>query len=254
MRSKNYEDAIELWKSFIRKTVNNEATFPSNTSQKKFTSDNASKALIDLNIIFSTAGIDFFLVSGTLLGCIRENKLLGHDKDIDVGVWSDIQTDKIITHVKKSGLFYIQASRSDLALRIKHVNGTAIDIFLHFREDDNYWHGGSKLKWNNTPFTLIKHNFLGKDFLIPAEYDLYLTENYGDWKIEKSNFDSAFDTPNATILNHYEMIVHTYKSLAVSIHNNIMKEIKKNVTVLHQLGEANFHSEIKILVTQKKDS
>lgn len=243
MRSKNYEDAIELWKSFIRKTVNNEATFPSNTSQKKFTSDNASKALIDLNTIFSTAGIDFFLVSGTLLGCIRENKLLGHDKDIDVGVWSDIQTDKIITHVKKSGLFYILASRSDLALRIKHVNGTAIDIFLHFREDDNYWHGGSKLKWNNTPFTLIKHNFLGRNFLIPAEYDLYLTENYGDWKTEKSNFDSAFDTPNATILNHYELIVHAYKQLAKSIYVNNPSKIDTHIDTLKKLGEKDFYLE-----------
>ncbi|MBU9830873.1 hypothetical protein J1779_13095 [Rahnella sp. FC061912-K] len=237
MRSKNYGDAIALWKDFIQKTINKEVVFPSNVSKKKFSSGSASKALIDLKKVFKNAGIDFFLVSGTLLGCIRERKLLGHDKDIDVGVWSDVSTENIINQVKKSGLFYIQATRSSLALRIKHVNGTAIDIFLHFREEGNYWHGGSKLKWNNTPFSLITCDFLNDEYLIPADYDLYLTENYGDWRTEKSNFDSAFDTPNATVINNAELIVHTYRQLAKSIHLNESQKIETHIKMLKKHGE-----------------
>jgi len=239
MRSKNYGEAIELWKDFIQKTINKEAIFPSNGSKRKFSSGSASKALIDLKNVFKNAGIEFFLVSGTLLGCIREGKLLGHDKDIDVGVWSDVRTEDIFNQVKKSGLFYIQATRSSLALRIKHVNGTAIDIFLHFRENDNYWHGGSKLKWNNTPFSLDTYEFLNDEYLIPADYDLYLTENYGDWRTEKPDFDSAFDTPNASLLSNPELVVHTYKKLARSIHLDESQKINLNINILKNLGEEN---------------
>lgn len=241
MRSQNYDEAAELWKDFIKKTINNEAIFPANSCRKKFSSDKASKALIDLKKVFESAGIEFFLVSGTLLGCIREGKLLSHDKDIDVGVWSDVRTEKVIDHIKNSGLFYIQASRSLLAIRIKHVNGTAVDIFLHFKEENNYWHGGSKLKWNNTPFSLVKHKFLNDEYLIPAEYDLYLTENYGDWRTEKSNFDSAFDTPNASVLSSPELIIHSYKQLANAIYLNESQKIHLHMSILKKLGEEKIH-------------
>ncbi|QLK60520.1 hypothetical protein GE278_06990 [Enterobacteriaceae bacterium Kacie_13] len=243
MRSKNYGEAVELWKEFIQKTINKEAIFPSNSSKKNFSSDRASRALKDLKKVFKNAGIEFFLISGTLLGCIRERKLLSHDKDIDVGVWSDVGVENIIDHVKNSGLFYIQASRSSLAIRIKHVNGTAVDIFLHFREENNYWHGGSKLKWNNTPFSLVKHKFLKDEYLIPVEYDLYLTENYGDWRTEKSSFDSAFDTPNASVLSNPELVVHSYKQLANAIHLDESQKINFHMNILKKLGEEKIHFE-----------
>jgi hypothetical protein len=46
---------------------------------------------------------------------------------------------------------------------------------------------GTKLRWNNTPFNLIPYDFMGESFLIPEDYDLYLTENYGSWMLEKRN-------------------------------------------------------------------
>ncbi|MCV4809740.1 hypothetical protein OFB93_32225, partial [Escherichia coli] len=77
-------------------------------------------------------------------------------------------------------------------------------------DHDSYWHAGSKLRWNNTPFNLISYGFLGNVFLIPENYDLYLTENYGNWMQEKMKFDSAFDTPNHEIVNMYELKIHAY--------------------------------------------
>lgn len=242
MRSKNYEDAIVLWQSFILKTMKEKCVFPKSSGVKKFSSNSAAKALLDLDETLKSNNIEFFLVSGTLLGCIRDGKLLSHDKDIDVGIWSDLGIENAIQAVKNSGIFYVQNSRSDLALRIKHVNGTAIDIFLHFREEGNYWHGGSKLKWSNTPFELVKHHFLKRIFLIPKNYDLYLSENYGNWKVKKTNFDSAFDTPNATVINRYEMIVHTYKALALSLYEKNSKHSKIHLNTLKALGENNFVS------------
>lgn len=241
MRSQNYDDAIALWQSFILKTINKESIFPSDNGIKRFSSNSGAKALLDLNEILNSAGIEFFLVSGTLLGCIREGKLLSHDKDIDVGIWSDVQIEKVILALKKSGVFYIQASRSNLALRVKHVNGTAIDIFLHFREKNNYWHGGSKLKWNNTPFSLTEHTFLNRIFLIPENYDLYLSENYGNWRVKKTDFDSAFDTTNANTINKSELLVHTYKEIASTIHANDREKMRSHLNSLQHIGEEKFY-------------
>lgn len=240
MRSRNYGDAIKLWQSFIIKALNEEVTFSNSVKSNKFSSHTASKALVDLKKVFASESYEFFLVSGTLLGCMREGKLLSHDKDIDVGIWSDVLVTDIIDILKKSGKFYIQPSRSHLALRIKHVNGTAIDIFLHFREKDNYWHGGSKLKWNNTPFNLVEHNFLKNKFLIPKQFNLYLSENYGSWRVKKTDFDSAFDTPNAEVINEYEMKVHTYKALAEAVYFKDSGKIDKNILILRSFGEENF--------------
>src|SRR5690606_37477131 len=55
----------------------------------------ARQALLDLRSDLSRADVKFFLVSGTLLGCVREGNILGHDKDIDVGVMEDVDFEKV---------------------------------------------------------------------------------------------------------------------------------------------------------------
>src|SRR5262249_38317701 len=49
-----------------------------------------SLALSQLKEELDKLGVEFFLVSGTFLGCEREGSLLGHDKDIDVGVMQGV--------------------------------------------------------------------------------------------------------------------------------------------------------------------
>lgn len=173
--------------------------------------------MLDLKKVLDSNGIIFFLVSGTLLGCIRDKKILKHDKDIDVGVWEDVELLTLFTVISRSGMFDISPMRSPYSLRIKHVNGVAIDIFFHYRNEDGYWHGGSKLKWCNSPFNLIEYKFCGEYFNIPDDYDLYLTENYGNWKQIQEKFDSAFDTNNSKLINSYELKVHAYKKMIMCI-------------------------------------
>lgn len=168
----------------------------------------AAQALKDLKRVMDKNDIPFFLISGTLLGCIREGKLLGHDKDIDVGVWDNYDYEQLATILGESGYFYIVPTRTKHFVMLRHLNGIAIDVFIHYREENDYWHAGVKIKWHNSPFELIKRNFLGNDYLIPKDYDRYLTENYGDWKTPKTDFDSAFDTPNMEVYNRVEMQIY----------------------------------------------
>jgi len=226
LRAKEYELAESIWRDIIQSIIDRRCVY-SSPKNKKLNINDAGEALLDLKRVLQTHSIEFFLVSGTLLGCIRENTLLGHDKDIDIGIWREISPKIIEKIIIQSGLFEMQAIRSEHVLRIKHVNQVAIDIFYHYKEESNYWHGGVKLKWNNTPFTLIDHEFLGDTFKIPEDHNLYLTENYGDWKTPKKDFDSAFDTPNAIILNQDEMNIHAYKQLAMAYLEGNQVNIKK---------------------------
>lgn len=182
--------------------------------KKKTTAYNdklAAIVLADLKKVLDHKKIPFFLISGTLLGCIREGKLLGHDKDIDIGVWDKYSYEELANCLSTSGYFYVVPTRTNHLVMLRHVNGIAVDVFIHYRESNDYWHAGVKIKWHNSPFNLVYTNFLGQQYLIPENYDLYLTENYGDWRTPKTQFDSAFDTPNMEVINEVEMKVYISK-------------------------------------------
>lgn len=51
-----------------------------------------------INDLFDNADICYFFDFGTLLGIIRENRLLGHDLDVDIGVFCEKDTHKKVRH------------------------------------------------------------------------------------------------------------------------------------------------------------
>ncbi len=124
----------------------------------------AEQALLDLKTDMDLGGFEFFLISGTLLGCIREGKLLKHDKDIDVGVPADTSVDQLRAHLQSTGRFRVKPVENDRVLRALHCNGTSVDLFWHWDEGDKIMHQGSMSKWWNTPFSLASHAFLGTGF------------------------------------------------------------------------------------------
>lgn len=188
---------------------------------KRYSTKNASIALGELKRCFDDNQVYFFLISGTFLGCIREGKLLEHDKDIDVGVWADkISYDELELIFRQSGFFYILPTSNQDVLVVRHLNGTTIDVFFHQKVNDQIWHSGEKCKWYNSNFELVYYNFLGQQYLVPKDYDRYLTENYGDdWRIPKIDFDSALDTPNMQVIDNKKMVVYFCKKLLNSNFN-----------------------------------
>lgn len=176
-------------------------------------SADARRALADLKADLSKAGIRFFLISGTLLGCIREGSILGHDKDIDVGVMQEVGFDQVRGALSGTGRFVLLPVITEKILRVKHSNGVMIDIFFHWEEDGKMFHEGQKTKWWNTPFGLSEVEFLGERFLVPSDPDRYLTENYGDWRTPVTEFETFCDTPNMIISDHNEMLWYYYRML-----------------------------------------
>lgn len=184
---------------------------PSNTNQGF--SERARQALLDLKHCLALSNTEFFLVSGTLLGCIREGKLLSHDKDIDVGIMAPINKAQLEQHIIEHPALALLPGPKD-KLFVQHKNGVLIDIFIHWQENSLILHQGLTAAWWNSPFKLIPSTFLDETFLIPADYDRYLTENYGNWRIPNTEFDTFLDTTNMLIYNPNELQCYYLKAYA----------------------------------------
>lgn len=236
-RAENTGFVLNFWREqycLIRQNL--PAQFAKSPISRRYSDTKAEQALGDLKRFFDQKQINFFLISGTLLGCIREGKLLGHDKDIDIGVWETHSVQDLAEVVYDSGCFEVLPVYSPDILVIRHVNGVTIDIFIHYREADDYWHAGGKSKWHNSPFKLVSRPFLNGDYLIPADYDKYLTENYGDWRIPQLAFDSALDTPNMEIVSEDEFLIYLYKKVTFALHSG-KRPSERYLSVLRQHGE-----------------
>lgn len=171
------------------------------TKSKDYWAGNAEAALADLDHHLRLNRIEMFLISGTLLGCIREGRFLGHDKDIDVGVDEKVSMNTVRQVLLTAKQFKCREIYSENALYVEHINGIHVDIFRHYNTIDGYIHSGIKAEWINSPFTLQEYPFLGRTYLIPSNYDIYLQENYGDWKIPMPEFETFTDTPNMRVSN-----------------------------------------------------
>jgi tetratricopeptide (TPR) repeat protein len=121
----------------------------------------AEIALHDLKQALDKQGIEFFLVSGTLLGCVREHGIIGHDKDIDVGFDERFPVEVVRECMLNSPHFTLFEVPFENNVYVQHSNGVAIDIFRHYMSEGKYYHEGIKVKWWNTPFDLQPVEFLG---------------------------------------------------------------------------------------------
>ena len=159
-------------------------------------------ALEDMKTILDENNQKFFLVCGTLLGCIREKKFIEHDLDIDLGIFSD-QYDKTIENkILNSDKFSLVHRLGELnksyEISFRHINGIKIDIFLHYKIEKNIYYAASfyglcdkkpekYCKWKYKIDDLINYKFFDKNYLIPKNYTEYLKDRYGeDWKTPKN--------------------------------------------------------------------
>ncbi len=189
-----------------------------NAQKPRFSIHDAEQALRDFHAVFDPARTPWFVLSGTFLGLIRENGLLAHDYDIDLGVMAeDVDLPTFLRKVEADPKFFLHAQEDQTSieqdengewravsrpalLKIAHQNGTHIDLFVHHRDGDVIWHGSALFRWDNSDFALKPYDFLGVKVLAPVDSDRYLTENYGSWRIPKRAFHSAIDTTNQRVV------------------------------------------------------
>jgi hypothetical protein len=166
----------------------------------------AEAALCRINAVLHRAGIDSFIISGTLLGCIREGRIFEHDKDFDLGVIGWQTQFDVAGALLKSGEFAFTArdlrGEKLFLLPVRHIqSGYDFDIFFFHDRGDHFLHGidsrlGYTINYRFSKFGLTERSFLGARFLVPDNAERMLEENYGSgWRVPDPNYFVKLESP-----------------------------------------------------------
>jgi SAM-dependent methyltransferase len=155
------------------------------------------------------AGVEPFLAYGTLLGAVREGRLLGHDSDADLGYVSRHTTP--VDVMRES--FRLQASLADMGYETQRYSGAAfkvkvaeadgsirgLDVFGGFLRDGMLHLMGEirtpfREEW---VFPLGTATLEDRTFPVPADPARLLAATYGSgWRTPDPAFH--FETPSST--------------------------------------------------------
>ena len=168
------------------------------------------KVLREIKKILGSAGIEFFLTSGTLLGYQREHNILEHDKDIDIGIF-EREFIKVGGLKRIAALFVSEGFTVALmlgsekeGLQISFTKeGVGLDIFVYYDYDDQhysmdcYYRFIKRLKYLYKRFELKECTFLGEKFRIPDNPVQHLLDDYGEgWSVPDPKY-CWFTQPNS---------------------------------------------------------
>ncbi len=174
------------------------------------------KMLADIAELMFKADVEYIVDGGTLLGIVREGRLLPWDTDIDLSIRSD-QAEKLIkqrwrlwlkgyrTRVKylKKDIGPFKAGQVRIIKVQTHFMGIKkhdiADIFVKYKYDGEYLNLVGKtelITWAFPVKFLEQHQFVelnGKKYMAPVDLDEYLTLLYGDWKTPVKEWDFKTD-------------------------------------------------------------
>ncbi len=177
---------------------------------KKLTIEDIRKGLIEANEILREIGVTAWITDGTLLGYFRENDLIAHDFDADLGCMIENYSEDIVYAFRERGweLAYVWGEiKQGLELTFRKGQ-VKIDIFFFYKDsDDRLWHGAWRkhdkkslnlIKYYYEPFELKEVDFLDARFNIPKDTLKYITTKYGPgWKTPQKNWSWIFGPANA---------------------------------------------------------
>ncbi len=158
--------------------------------------------------------IQAWLTDGTLLGYYREKDFIGHDMDMDLGVFIDDYKPDLLVHLEDKGWKLVRKlGFRDLGLELTLSRDQhKIDLFFFYKEGDKLWHAawqGFKkdgkryrrmIKYYYDSFSLSQSIFQGIRVSVPENPEKYIITKYGEnWRIPVKNWDWALDPSNSRL-------------------------------------------------------
>lgn len=175
----------------------------------------AEKLLSNVGKLLDDAQIPYWLEGGTLLGIVREQRLLPWDNDLDLSIHAEhlptllraVRTlprtkyflrlrrvKKTNNHFKRRTIRMVKIYNTRwFGLRRGEV---CLEIFIKYPIDDqSYWMIGRKVKSVPKRFydALTRIEFKNQSYSIPADTDGYLTFRFGDWRTPKQEWNTFRD-------------------------------------------------------------
>ncbi|MGI9156755.1 MAG: hypothetical protein ACR2FG_08975, partial [Marmoricola sp.] len=156
------------------------------------------------------AGVEAFPAYGTLLGAVREGRLIGHDSDADLGYVSrhqhpyDVIRESFAIQRRLAAAGYPITRYSGAAFKVDVVEGDGsvrgLDVFGGFLSEDHLYLMGEvgqsfRREWI---FPLGSCTLEGRTLPAPAEPGRMLAAMYGEgWQVPDPAF--CFETPGSTV-------------------------------------------------------
>ena len=209
---------IKNVKKYLRK-LNKSKLNRENFVKRKNLQTNGIKTLNKLKKIFDDLGLVNFADFGTLLGIVREKKLLLHDTDLDYGFISNEKSFKEINLVLERAGFKLwrQYNYNNMTIELSYFyNDIKIDInryetsnnkmrtWLFYREKNiNYINNERSVV--EMEYTKISNNDIieldGYEINVPINKKLLLEQKYGkEWETSNKNW-IYWKSPAGKLLN-----------------------------------------------------
>jgi hypothetical protein len=213
------DTAVELYAARILDHLRDERRLGS-ARKPRLDTQAAWAAMLDLDEVLESTDTPYFFANGTALGLIREGGPLEHDADIDVGIHASEWNLELLLETFGAHPMFLPTvvHPPEEKLGLRHRRGPSVDVFRYYEEGDRIWHAQSFVRWWNSMFSVERRSFRGRSFPVPTEADVYLTENYGAWRIPRPGFDAFVDAPNVEVVwpgyEDYPMIRRAHTRLA----------------------------------------
>ena len=179
----------------------------------------ARSLLHDVHEVLESLGLKHFLIDGTLLGAVREGDFIGHDNDMDMGVFAEEWTEEIVRDatsrmadkgISTGHVFGILDKYFEIALV---RDGVKCDLFFYRRDPENealrifhaFKNGGRTLPDDvityEYPAELIENIrpmiFQMEHYPAPADPVAVLVCKYGqDWRVPVKEWDWKYGPHN----------------------------------------------------------
>jgi hypothetical protein len=162
--------------------------------------------LFDITKVLANHSVPCCILSGTLLGFIRDKDFIDNDLDVDVGVIVNGAIDliawyKIFRNLESLGFTFRRAGTSSV---ITIDRGFGSDIWWIFKKwDENHKPYYALRAWNGEFRYAAQHfdnfeeiEYQNRTFKIPSNSKGFLESTYGpDWKTPNPNFKHPMDSP-----------------------------------------------------------
>ena len=141
--------------------------------------------------------IPFYLDRGTLIGCIREGRILLDDTNVDITI-----------HLSRwEKLTEIDLSEYGIILKIKNNDfpdkdtGNMLSVYLENENPEYYCN-----IYANPAFPILDISAMNDNnvYPVPKNPDVYLKQLYGDWTVPSNKrADTIYHRNNGLILSEY---------------------------------------------------
>lgn len=173
----------------------------------------AMEVLIHVSKVLQQHNVEHWLEYGTLLGLVRDGKLIPNDLDLDIGVFTPEQQDAYRIILQRAGfkLIKVWLLENKIVEETYLYKNVHVDLYYFQRSDDKLVaytfyrdrtleHG---LKINE--YKTLRYSYLGysgteelvingANFIIPCGHDFLLRQKYGNWRVRNSAW-TIFDSP-----------------------------------------------------------